>query len=86
MTRRIRTQVLKVRDDGRVNMLDVNGVMWAANDLRLYDLVVYLDDRDNRREYSHFIMTGEAKIEKGPSDADYDEEEVDDDEEAYGIS
>ena len=63
MTRTIKQQILKVRDDGRANMLDVNGVMFVANDLRLYDLVVYLDDRDNRKEYWHFIMTGEADIE-----------------------
>lgn len=62
MTERIRKQILKVRDDGRTNMFDVNGVMYVANELRLYELVVYLDDRDNRREYTHFIMTGEAEI------------------------
>ena len=75
MTRTIHRQILKVRDDGRVNMFDVNGVMWVANDLLLYDLVVYLDDRDNRREYSHFIMTGEANIEDdGTEDEDTDDE------------
>lgn len=60
MTNKIREQILMVRDDGRTNMLDVNGVMNVANELGLYDLVVYLDDRKNRREYWHFIMTGEA--------------------------
>ena len=62
MTKTIRDQILKVRDDGRTNMLDVNGVQWVANDLNLFDLVVYLDDRSNRKEYWHFIMTGEADI------------------------
>ncbi len=60
MTNTIREQILKVRDDGRTNMLDINGVMYVANELGLYDLVVYLDDRKNRREYWHFIMTGET--------------------------
>ena len=64
MTNKIREQILKVRDDGRTNMLDTNGVMYVANALKLYDLVVYLDDRENRREYWHFIMTGEASIEE----------------------
>ncbi len=68
MTNKIREQILKVRDDGRTNMLDTNGVMYVANALRLYDLVVYLDNRDNRREYWHFIMTGEASIEEEGSD------------------
>ena len=68
MTKTIRNQILQVRDDGRVNMFDVNGVTWVANDLNLFDLVVYLDDRDNRREYSRFIMTGEAEIEDGDAE------------------
>ena len=63
MTGTIKQQILQVRDDGRTNMLDVNGVIFVANDLRLYDLVVYLDDRDNRKEYWRFIMTGETDIE-----------------------
>lgn len=70
MTGTIKQQILKVRDDGRTNMLDVNGVMFVANDLRLYDLVAYLDDRDNRKEYWHFIMTGEANIEGEENELD----------------
>ncbi len=75
MTNRIKEQILKVRDDGRTNMFDVNGVMYVANELRLYELVVYLDDRDNRREYSHFIMTGEAEITDEDSAEDGDDDE-----------
>ena len=74
MTNKVKKQILKVRNTGRTNMLDCNGVMYVANAMRLYDLVVYLDDRDNRREYWHFIMTGEANIE---GDSSEDEEEVD---------
>lgn len=43
-------------------MLDVNGVMYVANSMNLFDLVIYLDDRDNRKEYWNFIMTGEAVL------------------------
>ena len=75
MTERIRKQILKVRDDGRTNMFDVNGVMYVANELRLYELVVYLDDRDNRREYTHFIMTGEAEITEDDSAEDGGDDE-----------
>ena len=75
MTRTIKRQILKVRSDGRTNMLDTNGVMWVANDLNLFDLVVYLDDKDNRKEYWNFIMTGEANIEDdGTEDEDEDDE------------
>jgi len=84
MTKRIRDQILKVRDDGRTNMLDTNGVMYVANDLLLFDLVVYLDDKENRKEYWNFIMTGEANI-TDDDGGDPEDEEVDpDDEEDYG--
>ena len=85
MTKRIRDQILKVRDDGRTNMLDTNGVMWVANDLLLFDLVVYLDDKENRKEYWHFIMTGEADITDDDGDVLEDEDEEEwEDEEDYG--
>ena len=75
MTNKIKQQILKVRDDGRTNMLDTNGVMYVANDLQLYELVVYLDDRDNRKEYWNFIMTGEAEITDDESAEDGDDDE-----------
>lgn len=75
MTNKIKQQILKVRDDGRTNMLDTNGVMYVANDLQLYELVVYLDDRDNRKEYWHFIMNGEAEITDDESAEDGDDDE-----------
>ena len=75
MTNKIRQQILKVRDDGRTNMLDTNGVMYVANDLQLYELVVYLDDRDNRKEYWNFIMTGEAEITDDNTAEDGDDDE-----------
>lgn len=64
MTGKVKEQILKVRNDGRSNMLDTNGVMWVANDLCLFELVAYLSERENRREYWNFIMTGEATIEE----------------------
>ena len=75
MTNKIKQQILKVRDDGRTNMLDTNGVMYVANDLQHYELVVYLDDRDNRKEYWNFIMTGEAEITDEESAEDGDDDE-----------
>lgn len=81
MTSKIRDQILKVREDGRTNMFDINGVMYVANDLCFYELVVYLDDRSNRAEYTHFIMTGEAETTDDDSDED-SAEDGDDDESA----
>ncbi len=81
MTNKIKQQILKVRDDGRTNMLDTNGVMYFANQLHLYELVVYLDDRDNRKEYWNFIMTGEAEITDETPDESVPEE--DEDEKTY---
>ena len=72
MTGKVKNQILRVRDDGRTNMFDVNGVMYVANDLNLFELVVYLMDKDNRKEYSRFIMTGEAEIEEDPENEDAD--------------
>ena len=55
----IREQILQVRDTGLTNMFDCNGVQRVANDLDLFELVIYLEDRENKKEYSHFIMYGD---------------------------
>ena len=47
MTDTIREQILAIRDTG------------LANDRGYYELVCYLEE--HRREYAHFIMTGEAE-------------------------
>jgi hypothetical protein len=39
-------------------MFDVVSVQHIANDMGFYELVVYLEE--NRKEYAHFILTGEA--------------------------
>ena len=58
MTKKIKEQILAVRDTGEANMFDVNTVQQIANREGYYELVVYL--MDNRKEYSNFIMTGTA--------------------------
>ena len=65
---KVREQILKVRDTGAVNMFDINGVQVVAYKHDLYDLVVYLDDKKNRAEYSNFIITGEAPLEDEEAD------------------
>ncbi len=58
MTEKIKEQILAVRDTGLTNMFDVNAVQRIANDMSFYELAVYLGQ--HRREYAHFILTGET--------------------------
>jgi hypothetical protein len=58
MTEKIKEQVLAVRNTGLTNMFDVNAVQRIAYDMGFFELVVYLEE--HRREYVHFILTGEA--------------------------
>lgn len=57
MTDKVRKQILAIRDTGLTNMFDVVAVQCIANDMGFYELVVYLEE--NRKEYAHFILTGE---------------------------
>lgn len=57
MTEKIREQILAVRATGRTNMFDVPTVQYIANEMRLYELVIFLEE--HRGEYVHFILTGE---------------------------
>lgn len=58
MTETIKEQILAIRDTGLTNMFDVNMVQRLAYERDFYELVVYLEE--NREEYVHFILTGEA--------------------------
>ena len=58
MTETIKEQILAIRDTGLTNMFDVNAVQRLAYERDFYELVVYLEE--NRMEYVHFILTGEA--------------------------
>lgn len=60
MTRKIREQIMAIRDSGETNMFDIKTVQWIANREGFYDLVVYLEE--NKAEYGHFILTGEAPM------------------------
>lgn len=57
MTERIREQIIAVRATGRTNMFDVPMVQYIANEMRFYELVVFLEE--HRGEYVHFILTEE---------------------------
>jgi hypothetical protein len=58
MSETVKKQILAIRDTGLTNMLDIRTVQRIANDRKFYELVVYLEE--HRREYAHFILTGEA--------------------------
>ena len=58
-TNTVRRQILAVRETGETNMFDVHMVQQIANRLEYYELVLFLID--HRKEYAHFIMTGEIK-------------------------
>ena len=56
MTDRVFRAILRIRAEGRTNMLDLNTVQRIAYDAGEYELVMYIEE--NRKQYSHFIMTG----------------------------
>lgn len=58
MSETVRKQILAVRDTGRTNMFDIHAVQRIAYDMEFYELVAYLEE--HRREYAHFILTGEG--------------------------
>lgn len=59
MSDKVREQILAVRATGLTNMFDVNTVQRIAFEAGYYELVNYLED--HRKEYVHFIFTGEAQ-------------------------
>lgn len=59
MSDKVREQILAVRGTGLTNMFDVNTVQRIAFEAGYYELVNYLED--HRKEYAHFIFTGEAQ-------------------------
>ena len=61
MTKRVKEQILAVRDSGKTNMFDTNMVQRIAFDNNYYELVMYIEE--HKKEYAHFIMTGEADME-----------------------
>ena len=57
MNEKIREQILAVRAAGRTNMFDIHVVQRIAHEMRLYELVIFLEE--HRSEYVRFILTGE---------------------------
>ena len=51
-------EIRSVRDTGRTDMSDISAVMRHADELELYHLVVWLDDKENHKAYMNFILKG----------------------------
>lgn len=58
MTETVKEQILTIRDTGLTNMFDLPVVQRLAYDRGYYELVCYIEE--HRKEYVHFILTGEA--------------------------
>ena len=58
MDEKVKEQILAIRDTGLTNMFDLPEVQHLAYERDFYELVLYLEE--HRKEYAHFIMTGEA--------------------------
>ena len=59
MDKKTKEQILAIRDTGLTNMFDVATVQRITYDMGFHELVVYLEDK--RKEYVHFILTGEEE-------------------------
>ena len=57
MNEKVVSQIIDIRDSGRVNMFDVPGVQRMAFEMGFYELVCFIE-RD-RAAYIRFILTGE---------------------------
>jgi hypothetical protein len=55
--KKIRRQIIDIRDSGEVNMIDATMVQVIANRRGFYELVVFIEE--HKKEYVHFIFTGE---------------------------
>ena len=58
MDEKVKEQILAIRDTGLANMFDLSLVQRLAYERDFYELVLFLEE--HRKEYVHFIMTGEA--------------------------
>ena len=61
MNEKIRDQILTIRGTGLTNMFDLPMVQRLAYDRGYYELVIFLEE--HRKEYTRFILTGEADLE-----------------------
>lgn len=59
MTEKLIEQILAIRDTGKTNMFDIRTVQYLANEMGLYELVIFLEDEPAK--YVKFIFTGDPE-------------------------
>ena len=57
MDKKVKEQILKVRDTGLTNMFDLNAVQRIAYEMDFHELVIFIEEE--KAAYVRFIMTGE---------------------------
>ena len=57
MSEKIFSQIMHIRDSGRVNMFDIPSVQRMAVKMEFYELICFIEE--NRAAYVRFILTGE---------------------------
>lgn len=57
MNKRVREQILVIRETGETNMFDFSRVQQLASERGFFELVLFLED--HRDEYIHFILYGD---------------------------
>ena len=60
MTEKIKEQILAVRATGRTNMFDTNMVQVIADEMKFYELVVFIEE--HKGDYAKFILTINSTI------------------------
>ena len=60
MNEKIVSQIMDIRDSGRVNMFDIPSVQRVAFESGFYELVCFIEE--NRAAYVRFILTGDKTI------------------------
>ena len=54
----LKAQILAVRDTGRTNMFVITNVQAIAYEMDLFDLALFLENRENHKVYFNFILNG----------------------------
>jgi hypothetical protein len=60
MDKIIKAQVIKVRDTSLTNMFNLRNVKFIAQELNLNELVTYISNTDNEKDYISFIINGKV--------------------------
>lgn len=57
MNKKIKEQILSIRNTGLTNMFDIHHVQRIAHEMNFYELVIFIEE--HRDEYAKFILHGE---------------------------